>query len=69
VSLIIPLVHDMGQNWELISDAIHSIVRFKVIIMSDKILCYCPPISLWDNCVSTFGGKSNYNFIPHFLTL
>jgi hypothetical protein len=41
------LVHDMGQNWELISDAIHSIVRFKVIIVSDKILCYCPPISLY----------------------
>lgn len=25
------LVHDMGQNWELVSDALNSIVQLKVI--------------------------------------
>jgi hypothetical protein len=44
---LVVLVHDMGQNWELISDAVNGIVRFKVIIVSDKILFYCPPISLY----------------------
>jgi hypothetical protein len=26
------LVHDMGQNWELVSDALNSIVQLKVLI-------------------------------------
>lgn len=37
---LVVLVHDMGQNWELVSDAINSIVKFKVIFVSDKILHY-----------------------------
>jgi hypothetical protein len=40
---LVVLVHDMGQNWELISDAVNGIVRFKVIIISDKILSIVLP--------------------------
>jgi hypothetical protein len=28
---LVVLVHDMGQNWELVSDALNSIVQLKVI--------------------------------------
>jgi len=32
---LVVLVHDMGQNWELVCDAINSIVQFKVLFFSD----------------------------------
>ncbi|WVZ05728.1 hypothetical protein V8G54_019074 [Vigna mungo] len=30
---LVVLVHDMGQNWELVSDAINSTIQFKVIYL------------------------------------
>jgi hypothetical protein len=27
------LVHDMGENWELVSDALNSIVQLKVVCL------------------------------------
>ena len=36
---LVVLVHDMGPNWELVSDAINSTLQFKVMMCAVCFLC------------------------------
>jgi hypothetical protein len=66
---LVVLVHDMGPNWELISDAINSTVQFKV----NKIISSIDNLLVWDGyqvtvqnivyCLQCFiAGKNQFQF-------